>query len=729
MSKKSGKKILKLKSYRINTMKKLNITPFRAILLTFLFIGSISIRVFGETPNAVGAKQFAETFFKANAPRFARGKITQSPELQKRYQSASFKQTPVFVFQNTEKGFAVIAQLNNNFAVVGYAPDGKFVTDSMPEQLKVLLRLYEDSLSVNSSAPQKMIAGTPISTPLLDEAGISLNQFYHEDVGNCPTGCVATAFAQIMCYYKYPSKGVGSHCYTHGTYGQLCADFGNTTYNWNNPTEDDYKLLSYHVGIAMDMNYCESNNGSAPYTWGYEKAMKTYFNYYLNNGYTDSHYIRNEIDHRRPVYAELPGMPGHAVVLDGYDTDGLFHINFGWGGQYNGYYALNSNSTFFVGYKFGTNISAAYFLTPQPLKTTVQDSLALVAVHNAFNGATGWDLKQPVSTWSNVVVMNERVIGLNLNIGGNATTKGTIPPEIGNLTSLQSLTITGQIDGELPATITNLTQLNYLYINGGTGTLKAILPANIGNLTKLETLSIPMHAEGIIPTSIGNLTNLIRLELNSGNLTGSIPLEIGNLTNLKTLDLSKNKLTGSIPSVIANLTNLTDLYLAENQLNGELPENIGNLKELIILTLNDNQFTGNLPESLGSCSKLNRLNVYNNQYSGGIPASLSNLSLIKNLNFSNNKFSSLPAEIDKWANLEELNVSNNVLSTIPAAINRLTNLKSLLAANNMISKLPENFGFIPALLNLDFSFNNLTEFPDAICQLPKLESVNFRKTK
>jgi len=201
------------------------------------------------------------------------------------------------------------------------------------------------------------------------------------------------------------------------------------------------------------------------------------------------------------------------------------------------------------------------------------------------------------------------------------------------------------------------------------------------------------------------------------------------LINLKTLDLSKNKLTGSIPSGIANLTKLTDLYLAENQLSGILPVNIGNLKELIILTLNDNQLTGNLPESLGSCSKLNRFNVYNNQYSGEIPASLSNLSLIKNLNFSNNKFSSLPAEIDKWANLEELNVSNNILSTIPAAINRLTNLKSLLAANNMISKLPENFGFLPSLLNLDFSFNNLTEFPDAICQLPKLESVNFRKNK
>ena len=112
-------------------------------------------------------------------------------------------------------------------------------------------------------------------------------------------------------------------CYTkllRANYGQLCADFGNTNYNWVNPTYDDYKLLSYHVGIAMDMNYCGSSFGSAPYNWGYEKAMHTYFKYYLNNGSTESYFICNEIDNRRPVYIELPGVPGHALVVDGYDS-------------------------------------------------------------------------------------------------------------------------------------------------------------------------------------------------------------------------------------------------------------------------------------------------------------------------------------------------------------------------------------------------------------------------
>lgn len=697
-----------------------------SVLLFFL---AINIAVFAETPNASGAKQFAESFFKANAPQFAPGKVAQTVTLKQCYQSQSYKENPVFVFQNSAKGFAILAQRNSNFSIIGYAPQGKFNSDSIPEQLKVLLKLYEDSLSINSTSPQKTIAGTPVTTPLLDQAGIGLNQYYHENVGNCPTGCVATAFAQIMSYYKYPSQGAGSHCYTHPTYGVLCADFGNTTYNWTNPTYDDYKLLSYHVGIAVDMNYCESSFGSAPSSWGYENAIHKYFKYYLNNGSTESSYIQNEIDLKRPVYIELPGDPGHALVLDGYDSDGLFHLNFGWGGQYNGYYVLNSNSTFFVGYKFGTNISAAYFLTPQPLKTNVQDSLALVAVDNALSHTTGWDITQPVTTWSGVVVKNERVISLNLNNGSYLTYKGNIAPEIGNLSSLQTLVLLGQINGELPATIANLTALKNLSIYAGGGTLKAVLPANIGNLVNLETLAIPLKCEGSIPASIGNLIKLKTLDLSSANLTGNIPTEIGNLTNLTSLNLWKNKLTGSIPSGIANLTKLVSLSLSENQFTGPLPDNIGNLTGLTELSLNDNQLSGALPESLGSCTKLITLSLFNNQFSGEIPASFGNFTLIKVLNFSNNKFSSLPSEMGSWISLEELNINNNQLTSMPDGVNNLVKLKTLYSSNNQISNMPENFGFLPLLQYIDLSFNELTEFPNALCQLTKLESVSFRKNK
>ncbi len=704
----------------------------KSLFLSLILFSCMALQA--EKPNAEGALKTAQDFFKSDTRQLVPAKTIQPIALIQRYKSPESKHASVFVFQNQTNGFVIVAQNNGESAVVGYSPNGVFDATTLPQQLKALLSLYEDSIGMNAAVTAKIKMATPVMTPLLDEKGISLNQFGHETVGNCPTGCVATAFTQVMCYYQYPSKGKGSHCYTHTTYGQLCADFENTTYNWNNPTSEDYQLLSYHVGIAMDMNYCGAKlgsfiSGSAPYKWGYEKAMSTYFRYFLRNGSTESYFIKNEIDNRRPIYVELPGDPGHAVVLDGYDTDGFFHINFGWGGQYNGYYVLNSNSTFNVGYKFGTNISAAYFISPTAIKTNVQDSLALVAIHNGLGGTTGWDLTRPVNSWSGVLVVNERVTELSLNNGNYLIYKGIIAPEIGQLTAMKRLNLLGQLDGSLPETITNLTSLTNLSIYGGAGTIKITLPANIGNLVNLETLIIPMKCEGALPTSIGNLTKLKILDLNSGNLSGNIPAEIGNLTNLTTLNLWKNKITGSIPGSIVNLIKLESVILSENQLSGALPNNIGNLTELTTFTLNDNQLSGTLPQSIGNCSKLIILSLYNNQFSGEIPASLGNLLSIKSLNFSNNKFSSLPNEMGNWSNLEELNINTNQIVSIPESVNNLTKLKSLDAGNNQIAELPDNFGFLPSLNDLNLSFNNITVFPDALCQLTKLQSITFRKNK
>ena len=430
------------------------------ILFILFFIGVINCQLLAEPPNPIGAKQYAETFFKANAQKLAPGKTVKTPVLEQRYQSSLNKRTQVFVFQSSTKGFAIVAQDQENFALLGYSQQGNFDAENIPPQLQTLLQLYEDSVQILS--PQKTLSGTPVMTPLLDEAGISLNQYYHENVGNCPSGCVATAFAQIMAYHKYPSRGEDSHCYTHGTYGELCADFENTTYNWDNPTDADYKKLSFHVGIAMDMNYCGDISGSFPSAKNYRSVLKTYFKYYLNTSSQELYYLLNEIDQRRPVYMELRGNPGHAVVLDGYDTDGLLHINFGWGGNHNGYYVLNNDSTFYVGgYKFGTNISNPVFLSIAPLIINAQDSLALVAVHNDLNATTGWDLTKPVSTWEGVTITNDRVTELYLSKINQNAIKGKISPEIGKLTALRKLTMIGQFDGTLPSSFTNLTELRH----------------------------------------------------------------------------------------------------------------------------------------------------------------------------------------------------------------------------------------------------------------------------
>jgi len=153
------------------------------------------------------------------------------------------------------------------------------------------------------------------------------------------------------------------------------------------------------------------------------------------------------------------------------------------------------------------------------------------------------------------------------------------------------------LTGSIPPEIGNLTNLTYLDLSGNH--LTGEIPSEIGNLTNLETLYL--HYQGLtgsIPPEIGNLTNLTDLNICFTQLTGAIPSEIGNLTNLTNLDLSHIHLTGAIPSEIGNLTNLTDLHLGGNDLTGEIPPEIGNLNNLTYLGLNSNQLTGEIPEEI-----------------------------------------------------------------------------------------------------------------------------------
>ncbi len=693
-----------------------------------LFISFCFLPLDAAVPDSGKARQTAELFFSSNQSGLSKVKSSVPQKLEKKYQSPGVRHTPLFIYQSQSDGFVIVAQNNGRFAIVGYSPEGKFRADSVPPQLKSLLKLYEDSLQFDED--NQIARANAVVAPLLDQAGVNLDQFSHSQVGGCPTGCIATAFTQIMAYHRYPNKGTGSNCYTHATYGQLCADFENTVYNWTNPTYEDYEKLSYHVGISMNMNYCGSPFGSIPSSSDYIERIHKHFGYYIQSGpfagiTSQSVNICSELDNRRPVYAELPGNPGHAVVLDGYDTNGFFHIHFGWGGLYNGYYALNTNSTFKVGYKFGTNIQVAVYMSPTVLKTNVQDSLALVAFHNSFNGTTGWDLKEPVFTWRGVLVINGRVVSLFLNNGSYLQFKGTIPPETGNLTALQRLNLLGQFDGELPAEIARLTELRELCIYGGQGTFKAVLPQNIGNLTKLETLAIPFKAEGEIPVSISNLTQLKNLDLSNGNLTGTIPAGIANLTKLENLTFFRNKLTGNLPQAIGNLTQLQTLSLGENLLSGNIPSGIGNLTRLTALFLSNNMLTGDIPASIGNCRLLTNLYLSDNQLTGNIPAEIGNLVLLENLTLKNNQFESLPNEIGRLKKVYSLDVCNNKLRSLPDSIVLMDRLYELYAQNNRISGLSENFGVCKSMKNVNLSNNQLKEIPVELFFARNIESIGL----
>ena len=165
-----------------------------------------------------------------------------------------------------------------------------------------------------------------------------------------------------------------------------------------------------------------------------------------------------------------------------------------------------------------------------------------------------------------------------------------LPPEIGQLTSLQTLQLNDNQLTALPPEIGQLASLQTLQLDGNQLTA---LPPEIGQLTSLNFLTLDGNRLTAVPPEIGQLSSLQTLRLNSNQLT-ALPPEIGQLASLQTLQLDGNQLT-ALPPEIGQLTSLNFLTLDGNRLTA-LPPEIGQLSSLQTLRLNSNQLTALPPE-------------------------------------------------------------------------------------------------------------------------------------
>jgi hypothetical protein len=174
--------------------------------------------------------------------------------------------------------------------------------------------------------------------------------------GHLYTGCVATALAQVLNYYHYPKQGTGYHSLST-PYGTVEADFENTTYAW-----EDMKLnlqgenpavaeLMLHCAVAVNSQFFPYGTGA--YDIDARHALVNYFGYHpgaqfrLRHNYSGdwNALIISELESGRPVIyggLEQATGAGHTFIVDGFQEPAFFHINWGWGGQYNGYFYLDS---------------------------------------------------------------------------------------------------------------------------------------------------------------------------------------------------------------------------------------------------------------------------------------------------------------------------------------------------------------------------------------------------
>ena len=334
--------------------------------LLLLMLAATSVMLQAEQISEPQARAIAQQFFNTS-------KQVKAPAAKPKIKGKSGA-TPFFVYNNPEKpGWVVIAGDDRARTVLAYGDEYYFYENEVPECVSDWLNDYAQQIanfdnttsgqaeSMSSFAASHKGRIAPMLTSNWAQ-GLPFNQECPV-LGDklCVTGCVATAMAQILYYYKSSTPTAVIPAYTTSTNKIERPELPSTTFNYGiiNGWYDNEsntsaganevaKLLKY-CGQSVQMDYKDKVSSA----FSQVVAFTKYFGYDINARFESredfsasdwENMIYTELSNGRPVYftaRKLTG--GHAFICDGYDN-GLYHINWGWRGHQNGYFALNAMS-------------------------------------------------------------------------------------------------------------------------------------------------------------------------------------------------------------------------------------------------------------------------------------------------------------------------------------------------------------------------------------------------
>lgn len=342
----------------------------------------ISINSFAKQISEIKAKQVATEFY------FERINLQEKTEwndliFECVHTEYSDNIALFYVFNRlNNNGFIIISANDALKPVFAYSLKNNFRMDNMPTLIKRILYNYtkkqnialEINLKANKETAElwensKSVKDINAVGPLLSTTWAQ-GEFYNDDCPpyfGCPGGHAqangaGVALAQIMKYYEYPTNGTSSESYYHFQFGTLSANFGNTTYQWDQmpdhltSSNSHVAEIIYHAAIGMRTCFALPSEARTYFNsnldqvlWGSPKnVLDTYFGYSTNSEYkTRSDYteqewvdmIKAQIDLNQPVLSW--GYVGQDLhwVFDGYDGNNI-HFNFGFNGQYDGFYDI-----------------------------------------------------------------------------------------------------------------------------------------------------------------------------------------------------------------------------------------------------------------------------------------------------------------------------------------------------------------------------------------------------
>lgn len=351
----------------------------------FLFLAAalVPLTAIAQQVSSEAAMEIALQFGKAQAGAMqASSRNNETVTLT--YTAQTGRNNDFYVFNYPDnKGFVIVsADTRTLQPVLAYSLQGSFDSGNIPSNAASVLSSYQEQIESlrtdNAGKKAPFLDPIPGATTIVVEPLIKTrwNQRMPYN-GLCPidrkygqlsvTGCIATAMAQVMNYWKWPEKGHGMHYNYNDT--TLFVNYDESVYDWNN-TREEYNMdedsaqtaniqkIMFDCGIAANMIY--SCTGSSAFDTDISRALMTYFNYssstrlvlyndiYAEYDNPDSVWIsilKNEIDASRPVIMsgqDYVNGGGHAFICDGYDNRDYFHFNFGWGGFLDAYYLTSA---------------------------------------------------------------------------------------------------------------------------------------------------------------------------------------------------------------------------------------------------------------------------------------------------------------------------------------------------------------------------------------------------
>ncbi len=294
------------------------------------------------------------------AQQFMKGK--QFKQVNLRRATAITEGNAFYVF-NVENngGFVIVSGDDRIPCILAYSEKGILNPEKVPSNVKWMLDYYKKvflQLKNNPQATQTtsrapLVSVGPLITTTWDQSTPynDLCPVYGSE--RCLTGCVATALAQVINYNRWPLESTNIvPAYTSSSLKIEMPQLEATQFKWDNMTNNDIARLMLYCGQAVQMDYGVNESGAFPYmevvaltsVFGYSQSTHQV----SRNSYNEEEWeslLHQELVEGRPIVYDGHGSGGgHCFVVHGYDN-GMFYINWGWGGNEDGFFRITGLET------------------------------------------------------------------------------------------------------------------------------------------------------------------------------------------------------------------------------------------------------------------------------------------------------------------------------------------------------------------------------------------------